>query len=204
MHAGTLARACTHIHAMCTHADQCKRSALKLSQLGILVKRAFTLIAEMQFAESLAIPLEPTISPWNYPFIYKDVPVRAVVVITCILSILGAFLIILCYCLFKKLCTIGGTILVHLSIMDIGVALPNLVGVVVYFDQFYIMSTSLTSQMSPQPLISCVTHRLFVEYISPLEWTASLAVYLYFRIVHSVGTAQLKVIFWLCCVFSYL
>ena len=158
----------------------------------------------MQSAEELSTPwinLDRATSPW----LYKGAPVRAVVGITCALSIVGALLIILCYSLFKELRTTGGTILVHLSIMDIGVALANLVGVVVNFDRFYTMNNGQPDSKNVSTVIDilCHTQAFCGVYfiIGMCSWTASLAVYLYFHIVHSVRP---KVIFWLCCVFSYL
>ena len=80
--------------------------------------------------------------PWNSTtnadaFLVKQTGERTVVGITCGLSAVGAMLIFLSYVCFKKRRTRTREILVHISVMDFGVALANLIGDVVYFDRFY-------------------------------------------------------------------
>ena len=149
----------------------------------------------------------------NNPSFDKDAYVRVVVGITCTLSFFGAFLIILSYCLFKDLRTTVRLILVHLSIMDLGSALAHLVGVTVYFDSFYVFTPMKYDAVGNiifknfSPIIDnlCRAQAFCSVYFNygAFLWTASLAVYLYFRIVH-LGAQQSKLVFWLSCVFSYL
>ena len=150
---------------------------------------------------------------WNNASLYKDVSVRVVVGITCVLSLLGALLIILSYCLFKDLRTSVRLILVHLSIMDMGSALAHLVGVSVYFDRFYIFLPAkynsdgdiVFRNVSAHIDNLCRAQAFCTAYFNygAFLWTASLAVYLYFRIVH-LGPHQAKWVFRFSCVFSYL
>ncbi len=76
-----------------------------------------------------------------HDMLHKHKEVRVVVGITCTLSIIGSLLIILSYLCFRDLRSRARLILVHISIMDCGVGLSNLIGAWVYFDRFYTDNT---------------------------------------------------------------
>ena len=118
-----------------------------------------------------------------------------VVGITCCLSIIGALLIILSYVCFKELRTRARTILLHISIMDLGVAASNLVGASVYFDQYYNNPNCLPDGIQADPHICpvsdtihdlCVAQAFLSVYftLGSIMWTICLSVYLYFLLVH--------------------
>ena len=130
-----------------------------------------------------AMNLTPDISPFSN----QTGGVRAVVSVTCFLSMIGSLLIIASYVFFKELRTRVRLILVHLSVMDFGVGLANFIGVTVYFNQYY---QKVYNGNETIPFIvnaSCkvqATVALFCTNSSVL-WTIMLAMYLYFLIVHS-------------------
>ena len=82
-------------------------------------------------------PVEPSVS------------LRVTVSTTCALSALGSLLIIVSSCCFKSLRSAARLILVHLSIVDFGVAVANLVGVLFNFDKYY-LEGSYTSSRYPE------------------------------------------------------
>lgn len=87
----------------------------------------------------------------------------------------------------KKRRTRTREILVHISVMDFGVALANLIGDVVYFDRFYPAAVGNISYQTPGFIDGlCRTQAFFAAYCTygSVLWTISLAVYLYFLIVH--------------------
>ena len=116
-------------------------------------------------------------------FTVKDTKLRAVVGVSCCLSILGSLLIILSYILFKKQRTRAREILLHISLMDLGVALANLIGLSVYFDRFYVGHETVPSPAYIEGL--CKTQAFFANYctISSIVWTIALAGFLYFLII---------------------
>ena len=113
----------------------------------------------------------------------RDHKLRAVVGVSCCLSILGSLLIILSYILFKERRTRAREILLHISLMDLGVALANLIGLSVYFDQFYFEShDNVTDYINGL----CKTQAFFANYctLSSILWTIALAGFLYFVITY--------------------
>ena len=118
-------------------------------------------------------------------FLTKGLAIRLTVGVTCFLSIVGATLIILSYACFKSLRTKAREILLHLSLMDFGVAAANFIGDVVYFDQYLYNSTT---QVGPIEAVKnlCTAQAFFAVYftLGSVLWTISLAVYLYFLLVH--------------------
>lgn len=146
------------------------------------------------------------ISHLEVPFFQKEVTLRVVVGVTCFFAIIGALIIILSYCLDKEIRSKSRQILVHLSVADMGVALANLIGVIVYFDQ-YIRECSADMDVltpsnseysvtpSPSPHINVSSCKLlyglckaqaFVAGYSTLAsvlWTQILAVYIYCLVV---------------------
>ena len=67
----------------------------------------------------------------------KDAGIRTAVIITCALSGLGSLAMMLSFVCFRQLRSKPHEILFHISIMDLGVSLANLVGAAVYFDQYF-------------------------------------------------------------------
>ena len=149
------------------------------------------------------------ISHLDAPFFHKEVTLRVVVGVTCIFAILGALIIILSYCLNKDIRTKSRQILVHLSIADMGVALANLVGVIVYFDQYIRECTDtpkvpLVRHSSVHVNVSCkALHGLcktqaFVAGYSTLAsvlWTQILAVYIYCLVILPNSKIYTKVVY---------
>lgn len=124
-----------------------------------------------------------TLSPSKNLFENKDTKIRAVVGVSCCLSILGSLLIILSYILFKKRRTRAREILLHISLMDLGVALSNLIGLSVYFDKYYFQShENVTAYIDGL----CKTQAFFAAYstFGSILWTIALAAFLYFLIIH--------------------
>lgn len=116
--------------------------------------------------------------------LHKETGMRVVVGITCVLSILGSFLIIASYILFKDIRTRARLILFHLSLMDLGVGMANLVGDAVRFERFYVRNSTLVDP-AYVPKIFCEGQAFFAEFctISSILWTCILAVYMYFLAV---------------------
>ena len=113
---------------------------------------------------------------------------KYVVAATCTLSILGSLLIIITYLLFRELRTSVRLILLHLSIMDMGIALSNMIGAAVNFDKYYYMNNnSITVWLEPRSHIQalCKTQAFFAMYSTygSVFWTNCLAVYLYIAVV---------------------
>lgn len=110
--------------------------------------------------------------------IVYDIPasIRVVVGITCILSIIGAVLIILSYVLIRDIRTKAREILVNLSLMDFMVATANLVGI--------FTSPGVTGLKDPVTESLCIVQASFALYgtISSVLWTICVAVYVFVRI----------------------
>ena len=142
----------------------------------------------------------------------KGPPFRTVIGLVCVLSVIGSLLIIFSYVFFKSLRSRARLILVHLSIVDLGVGLANLIGNLIYFDRFYFtdevpisnetlfnygLASNYDSAMS-RPCVTfhqpnstviknlCMAQAFIAHYFTQASilWTISLAVFLYFLIVH--------------------
>ena len=142
------------------------------------------------------------------PFFNKHTALRAVVGITCCLSMLGAVLIILSYFLIHDIQTKSRQILVHLSIADFGVACSNFIGVAVYFDQYIrhcsvdindgSISNEVNSVLSCQTLKElCKTQAFFAGFstLASVLWTLCLAVYIYCLVVHNNKKVHQKIFY---------
>lgn len=152
------------------------------------------------------------------PFFNKHVALRVTVGTTCVLSMLGALLIILSYFLIRDIQTKSRQILVHLSFADFGVSCSNFIGVTVYFDQYirncpdgnvssspqgkggYVMTVSngVNSVVSCGALRGlCKAQAFFAGYstLASVLWTLCLAVYIYCLVVHSSKRVHLKVVY---------
>ena len=138
----------------------------------------------------------------NKSFLHKHIGVRVVTGLTCSFSLIGSLLIILTFCIFPTLRTKSRQILVHIAIMDIGVAVSNLVGVTVYFDQYYYNKHSHVSPLHDGACKAQAFLALYSTYGSIL-WTNFLALYIYFSIVHHRALYN-KWILRIGCVFCYL
>ena len=105
---------------------------------------------------------------------------------SCCLSILGSLLIILSYILFKKRRTRAREILLHISLMDLGVALSNLIGLSVYFDHYYFEHKQNYSDVRASIKCLCHTQAFFSFYCTyaSILWTIALAGFIYFLITH--------------------
>ena len=149
----------------------------------------------------------PTIEFWS-----KGPPFRIVIGLVCLLSTIGSFLIILSYVFFKSLRSRARLILVHLSLMDLGVGIVNLIGNFIYFDQYYFTevpmelnssffnslldigssSQNVNCLMFHKPnstLIRnlCISQAFLEHYFAQgsILWTISLSFFLYIVIVHN-------------------
>lgn len=149
--------------------------------------------------------------------------------VICSLSIFGAALIIVSYACFKELRSRGRQILTHISIMDLGVALSNLVGSAVYFDQYYSYQPMSNCTFHPSPVYPpspkypvftpdqlvlcprslaikdlCILQASFALYftLGSIFWSSCLSVYLYFRIVYTASNFA-KYAFRFSCILSY-
>ena len=107
--------------------------------------------------------------------------------IVCILSVLGASLIILTYVAFKNLRTVARELLVHLSIADICVAMSHLVGITALFPKYvanpcvwgdtpvYINVTELACKIQGGVAV--------FGAVSSFFWSVAVAIYLLVLIV---------------------
>ena len=111
--------------------------------------------------------------------------VRAVVGITCVLSMIGAVLIILSYILIKDTRTKPREILLNLSLMDFIVAAANLIGILINFDNFLRPDIPKPQHYSALNNI-CKVQASFAMYatISSILWTNCIAVYIFFHILY--------------------
>ena len=111
---------------------------------------------------------------------YFPVSVRVVVAVTCVLSMIGALLIVLSYFLIRDIRTKAREILVHLSLMDFMAACANFIGVVA--------NLADSVKADPQDVVAnnlCIAQASFAMYgtESSVLWTICLAVYVFLRIL---------------------
>lgn len=137
-------------------------------------------------------------------FLHKKIGVRIVAGIASSLSIIGSLVIIFTFCVFKKLrLTNARQILVHISLMDLGVALANLIGTVVYFDDYYYSydeSGYIEWKNESNAVDGICKTQAFVAMYSTygsIFWTNWLAVFLYFTIVHHYNPKLHQCVLWL-------
>ena len=98
-----------------------------------------------------AIPWTAVGQSGSETFANKATGIRVVVILTCSLSVLGSMLLIVSYVCFKQLRSRPREILMHISFMDFGVSLSNLIGAAVYFDQYYHLPGAQISNSSHVP-----------------------------------------------------
>ena len=132
----------------------------------------------------------------------SQIGVHAVVGITCCLSIFGALLIICSYIIYKELRNSVRLMLVHLSIMDLGIATTHLLGIALYPANGYQNATSLYNSTSGL----CIAQAFLASYstLGSFFWTSCIAVYLYFRVVYFSSKRLNNGILWLSHLLSYL
>ena len=126
---------------------------------------------------------------------------RIVIAATCFFSMIGSAMIILTYIIFRQLRNQTRYILLHLSLMDFGVALGNFIGAVIYFDRYYYdyynihhdfdVPDKLDYPCKIQAAVSVTCNT------SSVLWTVAVAVYLHFRIVTHSGPGKEKFFFFL-------
>lgn len=143
----------------------------------------------------------------------KDPATLVLVGITCCLSVLGTLLIISSYLFFKALRTPARLILVHLSFMDLGIALAHLTGVIMadfndkYYNRINNISGELNSNTSSFSMVdfACKTQATLTAFfaLSSFFWTGFLAVYMYFRIVHISTNTVVQRMFYFSYLFCY-
>lgn len=112
--------------------------------------------------------------------------VRAVVSVTCCLSMIGASLIILSYVLIKDIRTKPREILLNLSLMDFMVAAANLSGVSVDFDSYFYNESYVNDTQEYHVMdVACKAQAFVAMYatISSIVWTNCIAVYIFFHIM---------------------
>ena len=97
--------------------------------------------------------------------------------ITCLLSILGASLIILTYVAFRDLRTTARQLLVNLSVADIIVAASHFVGLLTNYDRFLYSNLTTDAWCSVQAAIT------MYGTISSFLWTIAVALYMFTVIV---------------------
>ena len=140
---------------------------------------------------------------------------RLLIIFTCSLSVIGSLSIIASYAFFKSLRNHTRLILVHLSIMDLGAAIANLIGIAANFDKYYyhngqISEDRLIDVGLPHPSrlvnIACISQAAFAVYFTAgsFMWTLCMAVYLYFKIVHREDDKLAKKTLYVSTAVSYL
>ena len=102
---------------------------------------------------------------------------------TCILSVLGASLIILTYGLFKDLRTTARQLLVNLSVADILVAGSHFVGLFTNFERFLPEYNPHWSGQTTDALCSVQAAVTMCGSIASFLWTMALAFYMFVVIV---------------------
>ena len=127
--------------------------------------------------------------------------VRAAVGITCILSMIGATLIVLSYVLIKDIRTKAREILVNLSLMDFMAAAANFTGVVVNFNTYLLDPThpNISSHQYHVMNNFCKSQAFFAMYgtISSVLWTICIAIYVFLRIMLEGHNFAQKAVY--CC-----
>ena len=102
---------------------------------------------------------------------------------TCVLSVLGASLIILTYLLFKDLRTTARQLLVNLSVADICVAGSHFVGLFSNFERFLPQYNPHWNGQTTDALCSIQAAVTMCGSIASFLWTIALAFYMFVVIV---------------------
>ena len=152
----------------------------------------------------------------QHPFYHKSPGLRAVVGLTSALSIVGSLLIILSYLCFKDLRTKAREILMHISFMDMGVGLSNLVGIGVNFTKYYTCFNSTHEHLGNDDARTPCNGSSLIEglclaqgslatsfTIGSVLWTICLSMYL-FILISQKGTREAKIFMRFAYFFCYL
>ena len=138
-----------------------------------------------------------------HPEAERKTIVASVIYLTCSLSIIGSLLIIITYILFRDLRTNVRLILLHLSIMDLGIGLANLIGTAINFNKYYTAHRRSNFDLMDGV---CRTQAVFAAYSTygSILWTNCLAVYLYFAVVHRISKKAAACLMSFMSLFCYL
>lgn len=146
----------------------------------------------------------------DHPFYHKSTGLRTVVGLTSALSIVGSLLIALSYICFKDLRTKVREILMHISFMDLGVGISNLVGVGVNFGTYYGRCPDLNHteyQLCGTKWIKdlCLVQGGLAMYstLGSILWTIILSMYLYI-LISQKGTREARLLVRFAYFFCYL
>ena len=127
--------------------------------------------------------------------------VQVCVGITCVLSALGAALIIFSFAAFKELRTAARQVLLNLSVADIIVAGSHLTGLFLNYERYVRADQQALEASSRDP--RCVSQAAFLVFgtIASFLWTMAIAVYMFCVIVlkKSKLARRLVVVFYLVC-----
>ena len=154
---------------------------------------------------------------------HKHTGLRVVAGLTCALSLFGSLLILLSYACFKQLRSRPREILMHISVMDLGVSLANLIGDVVFFGQYYHVSapavtdinstlqylttqsdTNLASSQTSRAEFTanpsyidgfCRAQAFFAAYFTmgSIFWTVFLGLYIYLFLLYNKSNPKLPI-----------
>lgn len=117
--------------------------------------------------------------------LHKKEGLRAVVGVTCVLSIVGSALIILSYLFFRDLRTNARLILFHLSISDLVVSIANLCGDAAQFENYFnqtLAKLDFRTDLYPTYIDDLCKLQAFIAHlftISSVLWTLMLSAYMY-------------------------
>ncbi len=110
---------------------------------------------------------------------------RIVVIAVCVLSILGASLIILTYVLYKDLRTTARQLLVNLSVANIVIAVSHIAGTFIVQKFVEKKDDRVVFVVDTDPVCSAQAAFTMFGALSSLLWTMTLAVYMFVMIVLS-------------------
>ncbi len=149
----------------------------------------------------------PTDNPtYHFPTESADylLTIQATVATTCILSIFGAGLIVFSYLAYPNVRTRARHMLLHLSIADLFIAVPNLVGVLVAYHHTARKGHEDPNDLTADSSLSnfCVAQAAFSVLGAEMSifWTVAVAVYMYVIIVLRRPGLGLKVLIGSCVI----
>ena len=118
------------------------------------------------------------------------VAVKVIVGTTCVLSVLGASLIVLTYVMFKNLRTTARQLLVNLSVADIFVAGSHFVGLFTNYDRF-------VYQFNPTTDTFCTVQAAFTMCgtLASFLWTVAIGLYMFIVIVRRQPHVAKKLVY---------
>ena len=119
----------------------------------------------------------------------KGTVLRVMVLLTCVLSIVGSASIVLSYACFKNSRSKTRQILVHLSIVNLGAGLSDLLGGAIYFGQSY-EDTVLANSSSKATVCRLLASASLYCAFSSILWSATLSAHLYFVLTSSVDVSR--------------